>query len=122
MLHCLKYAICFADYEMLIRLDENQDRRETVIPQPLLDAFPSYKYGKTGQDTSSIHSQGHSRGHGQDSSGPEVCTICLETLTDGDSVRTLPCMHPFHDQCIMKWVQQQGMTCTCPVCNTQVFG
>lgn len=107
---------------MLIRLDENQDRRETVIPQALLDAFPPYKYGKTDQATAASHAQGKNRGQGQDSSGTEVCTICLEALADGNIVRTLPCMHHFHDQCIMKWVREKGMTCTCPVCNNQVFG
>jgi len=33
------------------------------------------------------------------------CTICMEDFTLSEEVRCLPCMHMFHSDCIVKWLQ-----------------
>merc|ERR1719203_263774 len=44
----------------------------------------------------------------------ERCSICLEDMTPGCKVRTLPCMHFFHRKCIDKWLRQPQPP-RCPV-------
>uniref|UniRef100_A0A7N0TDD1 RING-type E3 ubiquitin transferase n=1 Tax=Kalanchoe fedtschenkoi TaxID=63787 RepID=A0A7N0TDD1_KALFE len=46
-----------------------------------------------------------------------TCTVCLEQVNQGELVRTLPCLHQFHVNCIDPWLRQQG---TCPICKFRV--
>ncbi|KXS15688.1 hypothetical protein M427DRAFT_56521 [Gonapodya prolifera JEL478] len=50
------------------------------------------------------------------STSTPLCPICLETLrTPGAILRTLPCSHVFHAQCVDAWlVSWRGV---CPVCR-----
>ena len=41
------------------------------------------------------------------------CSVCLEKAAPGEVMRTLPCLHMFHANCISKWL---GSKATCPVC------
>ncbi|KAF2296087.1 hypothetical protein GH714_036071 [Hevea brasiliensis] len=43
-----------------------------------------------------------------------TCSVCLEQVNVGELIRTLPCLHQFHANCIDPWLRQQG---TCPVCK-----
>lgn len=45
------------------------------------------------------------------------CNICLEMYGDGESVKTLPCMHYFHLSCIDKWFSRGR---TCPICKIDI--
>jgi hypothetical protein len=45
------------------------------------------------------------------------CMVCLETFVKGDSRKTLPCLHGFHDHCIDKWLRQNG---SCPICKHNI--
>jgi hypothetical protein len=42
------------------------------------------------------------------------CQICLDPFSVRDTIRTIPCFHVFHRECIDGWLEQQGM---CPVCS-----
>jgi E3 ubiquitin-protein ligase RNF115/126 len=48
------------------------------------------------------------------------CAVCKDQFKlgtddpDEQVVITLPCKHPFHEPCIMPWLQSSG---TCPVCR-----
>ncbi|PON37141.1 43kDa postsynaptic protein [Parasponia andersonii] len=49
-----------------------------------------------------------------DSSENLTCTICLEQIDKGFTVTRMPCMHEFHDICLVRWL------CTshyCPLCR-----
>ncbi|PON75587.1 43kDa postsynaptic protein [Parasponia andersonii] len=46
-----------------------------------------------------------------------TCSICLEQVSRGELIRSLPCLHQFHTNCIDPWLLQQG---TCPVCKFRV--
>lgn len=45
------------------------------------------------------------------------CTICLEHYQVGDMIRTLPCFHSFHVDCIDPWLRQKA---TCPICKHRI--
>lgn len=54
--------------------------------------------------------------------GLRTCVVCLDPFEDGVLVMTLPCMHLFHQSCVLPWLQQQGKRAVCPVCKTPCFG
>mmetsp|Transcript_59857 Transcript_59857/g.160424 ORF Transcript_59857/g.160424 Transcript_59857/m.160424 type:complete len:102 (+) Transcript_59857:242-547(+) len=43
------------------------------------------------------------------------CQICLDDYADGDELRTLPCNHVFHKQCVDQWLQLKSNSC--PTCR-----
>lgn len=57
--------------------------------------------------------------------GEEVeCKICLESYTEADTLVYLPCMHCYHEHCILDWfarVQVKLVSPTCPVCGERSF-
>jgi hypothetical protein len=44
------------------------------------------------------------------------CSICLNNITTGQDVTSLPCDHMFHSQCIQRWFRRNA---TCPVCRAE---
>merc|ERR1712093_62088 len=46
-----------------------------------------------------------------------TCMICLSEKEVGDTLRTLPCMHDFHCECIDEWLKTNR---TCPICKTDI--
>lgn len=47
-----------------------------------------------------------------------TCTICMESLCEGDRVRAVRgCDHLFHQTCVEPWLLSRG---TCPVCRATV--
>ena len=46
------------------------------------------------------------------------CAVCQESAVTDEKLRTLPCLHRFHVDCIDTWL---AMATTCPVCKTSVI-
>ena len=44
----------------------------------------------------------------------KACSICLEDFRVGEMVRTIPCFHSFHANCIDRWLRTRT---TCPICK-----
>ena len=44
----------------------------------------------------------------------ETCSICLESYVKGQLLRTLPCLHSFHSDCVDQWLKKSGV---CPDCR-----
>jgi hypothetical protein len=70
-----------ADYETLLALDDNV-RPNRGASEALIAQLPTRVLGAKG----------------------ETCVICMEEMTRGASVTTLPCAHQFHDACIHAWL------------------
>lgn len=45
------------------------------------------------------------------------CCICMEDFKDAEDVRTLPCLHIFHTNCIDSWLVRSR---TCPICKLDI--
>ncbi|XP_074294717.1 uncharacterized protein LOC141622592 isoform X2 [Silene latifolia] len=83
------------DYEMLLALDEN-NHEHLGASAAQIDNLPE----------STVHS-----------AITEVCSICLEIPTIGDTIRHLPCLHKFHKDCIDPWLRRKK---SCPVCKSDI--
>jgi hypothetical protein len=50
----------------------------------------------------------------------EKCSICLEDISEGEKLGSLPCGHKhFHQKCIDEWLNVSGNK-TCPLCRNMV--
>ena len=47
------------------------------------------------------------------------CCVCLEDVTVGSEVRTLPCLHTFHSACAEEWLKKKKV---CPLCQFSIDG
>ncbi|KAK3230616.1 hypothetical protein Dsin_002497 [Dipteronia sinensis] len=55
---------------------------------------------------------------GSSKSGIDRCVVCQVEYEEGESlVALLPCEHPYHAECISKWLQVKKI---CPICTTEV--
>jgi len=45
------------------------------------------------------------------------CSICLTEFVKGETVRTLPCFHHYHIDCVDKWLSVKK---TCPICQKAI--
>lgn len=62
------------------------------------------------------------RTHGDHCNGDdEECPVCFAAYEEGEELRTLPCMHSFHTECIDSWLTSGAAGAgTCPVCHSEV--
>lgn len=49
--------------------------------------------------------------------GIDRCVICQVEYEEGEDLVTLQCEHPYHTDCITKWLQIRKV---CPICNNEV--
>lgn len=47
----------------------------------------------------------------------EVCVVCLADFAAGQNLRSLPCQHRYHQQCIDPWLRRVS---ECPLCKCEV--
>jgi hypothetical protein len=45
------------------------------------------------------------------------CSICLEQIVYGDVLRSLPCLHRYHVDCVDRWLRTKAI---CPICKYSV--
>uniref|UniRef100_A0A0D9VSG1 RING-type E3 ubiquitin transferase n=1 Tax=Leersia perrieri TaxID=77586 RepID=A0A0D9VSG1_9ORYZ len=127
------------DYDALRALDADNSPHAPSMSEEEINALPVFKYKVQAQQGSassrksdgpsqpSVSSTGsgnekkqdHFKTDGTDNSPEDelTCSVCLEQVVAGDLLRSLPCLHQFHANCIDPWLRQQG---TCPVCKHRV--
>jgi hypothetical protein len=47
-----------------------------------------------------------------------TCAICQSDYEAGDKLLHLPCLHAFHEDCVMPWLQNHSNKC--PICKTGI--
>lgn len=93
------------DYEALWELAERIGNvKDSGVSQDVIDGLPSHAFKK---DTHGAMSQ----------KTDHECRICLSTFSEGENVKTLPCLHIYHQSCIDNWLQRKG---DCPICRESV--
>lgn len=52
-----------------------------------------------------------------------LCVICQNPLVPGEETRTLPCLHTYHNECILAWLGGENLTRhdSCPLCQQSVL-
>lgn len=45
------------------------------------------------------------------------CSICTNSFKNNDNIKSTPCGHLFHDDCIYKWLTKYCVEPLCPVCR-----
>ncbi|KAH1226525.1 E3 ubiquitin-protein ligase SDIR1 [Glycine max] len=116
------------DYETLRALDSDNVSTAPSMTEEEINALPVHKYKVSGPQSGSSSMQQTSSstpaekkqdnstavGSMKASDDELTCSVCLEQVDVGDVLRSLPCLHQFHANCIDPWLRQQG---TCPVCK-----
>ncbi|KAB1217847.1 E3 ubiquitin-protein ligase SDIR1 [Morella rubra] len=115
------------DYDTLRALDADNVPSVPSMTEEEINALPVHKYKVAGpQKSGSPVQQATSSGSAEKQDNANVsgstkasedeltCSVCLEQVNAGDLIRSLPCLHQFHANCIDPWLRQQG---TCPVCK-----
>lgn len=78
------------DYELLLRLDDS------VAPKTVSKDLLQSLVVITAEAAETIG---------------ELCSICMELYTASQTVKTLPCEHVFHEDCIDMWLSNSSLNC-----------
>jgi hypothetical protein len=65
-----------------------------------------------------VHGSGGKAAAGEASGGAQSCVVCLDAFAKGDVLRSLPCLHLFHQFCVDKWLESHEATC--PICKLSI--
>ncbi|KAK6195431.1 hypothetical protein SNE40_000865 [Patella caerulea] len=85
-------------YEELLELGERMGEVQIGMTKSQIQNLPHYKF------STSLLMEGDN----------PACTICMDSLLDGELVRVLKCKHVYHVKCIDPWLQKKA---ECPVCR-----
>jgi hypothetical protein len=47
----------------------------------------------------------------------KMCAICLADYEVDEDIKTIPCMHFYHQACIDEWMSR---SCVCPICKSKI--
>ena len=99
------------DYEMLQLLDSDEVNRLSGVinrgaSDVLINSFPTRKVSPADARQQELLGENASQ-----------CNVCLAPYELNDELRTLPCSHCFHKDCIDPWLRTNAI---CPVCKCSV--
>lgn len=100
------------DYEVLRMLDEGNvdNTRQQQIRQRAIGLLPTHVF----------HADSIPHTEGRTSIEEEFrnCTICLDNFQENETIRTLPCAHQFHKDCVDRWLENNPL---CPICKRSII-
>jgi len=103
--HEQKVDIDNMDYDTLIRRFGTGDENRRVMDSVSINQLPTHKFVKRKSTKENVKILETQKSH---------CSICLEEFKEGENVRTLPCFHYYHPDCIDPWLKTNLL---CPVCK-----
>jgi len=111
---CCSFLLSIRMQEILGLADEGgqqpqRPERRRLTPLQVQDMLPISDYSEEHEDDESDGDCGHLL----------ECTICLEEFEIGDKLRTLPCGHFYHCECVTRWLIQRSSTC--PLCKLDLY-
>jgi hypothetical protein len=114
LVHCRLYQLRRRERSLMVAQHEaslNAKLKVFTLEKSVLKSFPTKVYNK--RDRTSIVSSSSKSANNSD-----VCSICLEELVDGETLRVLPCSHLYHMECVDKWLTTKSSHC--PLCKRDV--
>lgn len=75
-------------------------------PEALINAMPTREFKNSALPKEASNIEEHSS-----------CTVCMSTYEEKEILRTLPCLHSFHKDCIDPWLKQNKV---CPMCKLPI--
>ncbi|KAI7867030.1 hypothetical protein BDF14DRAFT_776937 [Spinellus fusiger] len=84
------------------RLRQQQHRKQELAPSSIVAKLPLHAFRRE-----KLIDHDHAE-----------CAICLEDYKDEDSLRTLPCKHEFHAECVDAWLTSHKKFC--PICKFDI--
>ncbi len=110
---CRGSGLSSQDVEKMTKLHKYAAQINITSSQDLESGLDSKNVAHRMGDTNEIPVPGSANIHFQG------CGICIdEEFTAGETVRTLPCQHSFHPNCVDKWLFSKG---TCPTCRYPLY-
>ncbi|CAD5118732.1 DgyrCDS7412 [Dimorphilus gyrociliatus] len=80
------------DYESLWEIAEQLgEAKHRGLNKETLNTLPTSTFSNEKEETNTIRGSS--------------CVVCLETYEAGDKLKTLPCLHQYHHECIDKWLE-----------------
>ena len=121
------------DYEALLRFNEEATLAQSLgatqaeidrCPQRVLESTHDDLLATTTRPDGLFQQESHEHPNRSSSNAAaaahqQCCPICLEAYQLQDRVRTIPCFHEFHVDCIDPWLAHKSV---CPVCKHPVVG
>ncbi|KAL8562988.1 hypothetical protein ACOMHN_004680 [Nucella lapillus] len=104
-LHQNEGGLDLEDYEGLWELAERLGEvQRRGITEEQISRLPTHKFRLSDSQASSV-------------AGSRQCQICLVDFDNGDCLRSIPCRHDFHKDCIDEWLKRNA---SCPICRQEV--
>eukprot|EP00164_Ancoracysta_twista_P001059 GFYU01001380.1.p1 GENE.GFYU01001380.1~~GFYU01001380.1.p1 ORF type:complete len:245 (+),score=36.56 GFYU01001380.1:235-969(+) len=107
--------------ETLMRVLDEMDAVEKPkckgAPEDVIDSIPVRKYSKVKSLSAATKKLGVKKSSGVRADNEE-CYICLDPYSEGEMVRTLPCNHEYHQECVDKWLGE--VHSVCPLCRSDI--
>lgn len=95
---CIYYeciVVCQALWDLA---EQNGDVGERGLNKDEINVLPTSKFTQKSASTSSQSDQGAV-------SEDAECRVCLSQFKRNETLRTLPCLHRFHRNCIDNWIK-----------------
>jgi hypothetical protein len=89
---------------------DNEENNNNIINEDLYINLPVFKIDEKFMENSKKHESKNEQF--------EKCVICMEKYEINDEVKTLPCFHIFHKDCIDHWFKAGNDSC--PICKNKI--
>ncbi|CAB4320315.1 unnamed protein product [Prunus armeniaca] len=99
----------------IITIGDDGQTSEEVLDRVTMESTQTYEPKPIPADKSIIEQLEKLRLDGlEENTRQMACTICMEDFEGGAEVTRLPCLHLYHGDCIVQWLETSHL---CPLCR-----